>query len=79
LIEDYGGSAKYSEVMKQAPLSVVLGATVFFYNLTNALLKAIPNYLEEELKKESKDLLKSGEITKKQLRSLMRKFKELSE
>jgi hypothetical protein len=79
LIEDYEGSAKYSEVMKQAPLSVVLGATVFFYNLTNGLLKAIPNYLEEELEKESKDLLKSGEITKKQLRLLMRKFKELSE
>ena len=79
LIEDYEGSAKYSEVMKQAPLSVVLGATVFFYNLTNALLKAIPNYLEEELQKESEDLLKSGEITKKQLHSLMRKFKELSE
>ena len=79
LIEDYGGSAKYSEVMKQAPLSVVLGATVFFYNLTNALLKAIPNYLKEELQKKSKDLLKSGEITRKQLRSLMRKFKELSE
>ena len=79
LIEDYGGSAKYSEVMKQAPLSVVLGATVFFYNLTNALLKAIPNYLEEEFQKESKDLLKSGEITRKQLHSLMRKFKELSE
>jgi len=79
LIEDYEGSSKYSEIMKNAPLSVVLGATVFFYNLTNGLLKAIPNYLEEELEKESKDLLKSGEITKKQLHSLMRKFKELSE
>jgi len=79
LIEDYEGSSKYSEVMKQAPLSVVLGATVFFYNLTNGLLKAIPNYLGEELEKESKDLLKSGEITKKQLHSLMKKFKELSE
>ena len=79
LIEDYEGSSKYSEVMKQAPLSVVLGATVFFYNLTNGLLKAIPNYLGEELEKESKDLLKSGEITKKQLHSLTKKFKELLE
>jgi hypothetical protein len=79
LIEDYEGSSRYSEVMKQAPLSVVLGATVFFYNLTNGLLKAIPNYLEEDLQKESKDLLKSGQITKKQLHSLMKKFKELSE
>lgn len=77
LIEDYEGSSKYSEVMKQAPLSVVLGATVFFYNLTNGLLKAIPSYLGEELEKESKDLLKSGEITKKQLHLLTRKFKEL--
>jgi hypothetical protein len=77
LIEDYEGSSKYSEVMKEAPLSVVLGATVFFYNLTNGLLKAIPNYLEEDLQKESKDLLKSGEITKKQLHLLTRKFKEL--
>ena len=79
LIEDYEGSSKYSEVMKEAPLSVVLGATVFFYNLTNGLLKAIPNYLGEELEKESKDLLKSGEITKKQLHSLTKKFKELLE
>lgn len=77
LIEDYEGSSKYSEVMRQAPLSVVLGATVFFYNLTNGLLKAIPNYLEGELEKESKDLLKSGEITKNQLHLLTRKFKEL--
>jgi hypothetical protein len=77
LIEDYEGSSRYSEVMKQAPLSVVLGATVFFYNLTNGLLKAIPNYLEEDLQKESKDLLKSGQITKKQLHLLTRKFKEL--
>ena len=77
LIEDYEGSSKYSEVMRQAPLSVVLGATVFFYNLTNGLLKAIPNYLGEELEKESKDLLKSGEITKNQLHLLTRKFKEL--
>jgi hypothetical protein len=79
LIEDYEGSSKYSEVMKQAPLSVVLGATVFFYNLMSGLLKAIPNYLGEELEKESKDLLKSGEITKNQLHSLTKKFKELSE
>jgi hypothetical protein len=77
LIEDYEGSSKYSEVMKEAPLSVVLGATVFFYNLTNGLLKAIPNYLEEELEKESKDLLRSGEVTKNQLHSLMKSYKDL--
>jgi len=52
LIEEYEGSHKYSEVMKQMPLSVVLGAMVFFYNLTNELLNYIPSYLEKELMKE---------------------------
>ena len=50
LIEDYEGSHKYSEAFKSMPLNVVLGAMVFFWNLTNALLKAIPNYLEKEVK-----------------------------
>ncbi len=52
LIEEYEGSHKYSEVMKEMPLSVVLGAMVFFYNLTNELLNYIPSYLEKELVKE---------------------------
>lgn len=51
LIEEYEGSHKYSEVMKQMPLSVVLGAMVFFYNLTNELLNYIPSYLEKEVAK----------------------------
>tara|TARA_R100000935_G_scaffold18207_1_gene35270 strand:+ start:285 stop:929 length:645 start_codon:yes stop_codon:yes gene_type:complete len=50
LIEDYQGSGVYSELMKDAPLSVVLGAMVFFYNLTNELLNCIPKYLETQLK-----------------------------
>tara|TARA_R110000744_G_scaffold56031_2_gene118232 strand:+ start:9573 stop:10289 length:717 start_codon:yes stop_codon:yes gene_type:complete len=52
LIHEYEGSHKYSEVMKKMPLSVVLGAMVFFYNLTNALLKSMPNYLDSQLKTE---------------------------
>jgi hypothetical protein len=79
LIESYEGSAKYSEVMKQAPLSVVLGATVFFWNLTTELAKTIPNYLAKELTETQEDLLKSGEVTVKQLLLLRTKFKELSE
>lgn len=39
LIEDYEGSNKYSEYMKDAPLNVALGAMVFFYNLGIDLLK----------------------------------------
>ena len=52
LIEDYEGSHKYSEVMKDMPLNVVMGAMVFFYNLTNVLLKSIPSFLEKEIAKE---------------------------
>tara|TARA_B110000091_G_scaffold187184_1_gene208224 strand:+ start:50 stop:706 length:657 start_codon:yes stop_codon:yes gene_type:complete len=52
IIEEYEGSHKYSEVMKDMPLEVVMGAMVFFYNLTNVLLKSIPSYLEKEVVKE---------------------------
>lgn len=45
-IEDYKGSLTYSDVMKHAPLNVVFGAMVFFYNLGNELLSSTINYLE---------------------------------
>lgn len=51
LIEDYEGSYKFAETMKNMPLSVVLGSIVFFYSLTNALLNSIPNYLQKEIEK----------------------------
>ena len=46
-IEEYSGSITYADVMRHAPLDVVLGAMVFFYNLGNDLLKSTINYLEE--------------------------------
>ena len=45
-IEKYNGSITYCDVMKHAPLDVVLGANVFFYNLGNDLLKSTMTYLE---------------------------------
>jgi hypothetical protein len=47
-IEKYNGSVTYSDVMKHAPLNVVLGANVFFYNLGNELLTSTMNYLESQ-------------------------------
>lgn len=47
-IEEYNGTITYAEVMKHAPLDVCLGATVFFYNLGNELLKATIVYLERD-------------------------------
>ena len=45
-IEEYKGSITYADVMRHAPLDVVLGAMVFFYNLGNDLLNSTINYLE---------------------------------
>jgi hypothetical protein len=47
-IEKYNGSNTYSDVMKHAPLNVVLGANVFFYNLGNELLNSTMTYLESQ-------------------------------
>ena len=78
LIEDYEGSHKYSEIMKEMPLSIVMGAMVFFYNLTNALLKVIPNYLEKEMEIE----LMRGQISAENgeaIKSYIHSLKETSE
>jgi len=45
-IEEYNGSYTYCDAMKYAPVDVVLGAVVFFYNLGNELLKSTIHYLE---------------------------------
>ena len=45
-IEPYESAEKYSDLMKQAPLDVVLGATLFFYRLGADLLAATTRSLE---------------------------------
>lgn len=69
LTEDYEGSDKYAEEMLDAPLSVVLGAIVFFYNIANDLLNYIPNYLQGEMTRQNLSSL-SGEDTTNILHSL---------
>ena len=72
-IEEYEGSHKYSEVMKEAPLSVVLGMVVFFCNLTTELLRVIPNYLNRELQNSTNQGLiseKNGAIIQSYTHSL---------
>tara|TARA_R110000803_G_scaffold6296_4_gene20432 strand:+ start:2504 stop:3154 length:651 start_codon:yes stop_codon:yes gene_type:complete len=45
-IQQYNGTSEHRDVMEHMPLDIVLGAQLFFYRLTKALLNAIPNYLE---------------------------------
>jgi len=47
LIEDYEGSDKYSELMLDAPMDVVLSSKVFFWTLGRELLKSTMDFLEE--------------------------------
>jgi hypothetical protein len=61
LIEEYDGTSKYSELMKQMPLGIVMGSMLFFWNLTNELLNCIPSYLEKEMEKQVKTELISAE------------------
>jgi hypothetical protein len=48
LIEPYESAGKYADLMKQSPMSVALGAVLFFYRLGNELLQATLNSLEKE-------------------------------
>ena len=80
LIEEYEGSHKYSEMMKNMPLDVVLGAMVFFWNLTSALLNCIPNYLEKEIQKEQMnkvDSVENGEVIANSMRLLKETLQSL--
>lgn len=52
LIEKYEGD-KYHEILKEMPLNVVLGATVFFWNLGVDLVTSTLCSLEEEMNKMS--------------------------
>lgn len=51
-VEEYKGD-KYHELLKEMPLSAVLGATVFFWNLGMDLVKSTHKSLEHQLNKMS--------------------------
>jgi hypothetical protein len=46
IIEKYEGSDKYSDIMKNLPLDIALGAMVFFWDLGKELLNSTMDYLE---------------------------------
>lgn len=50
-IMPYEPNKDFQELMKFAPLDVVLASSVFFWNLGNELLQATLIYLEKEMKK----------------------------
>jgi hypothetical protein len=55
-IYQYTGTAEFSDLMKFAPLGVVLSSSVFFWNLGSELLQSTIHYLEQEITKNPKIL-----------------------
>lgn len=53
-IMEYEGTSEYSDLMKFTPVSIALGASVFFWTLGLELLEALGDYLEKETRKMSK-------------------------
>ena len=58
-IIEYTGTAEFSDLMKFAPLDVVMAASVFFWSLGNDLVNNSLSYLETEILK-SPELMTSA-------------------
>ena len=52
LIEPYKGTSETAKLMKEMPLGVVISSLLFFYDLANDLLNAIPSYILREVEAE---------------------------
>lgn len=79
-IEEYEGSAKYSEIMKQMPVDIAMGAVVFFYRLGSKLSSHILESLEKDLEKgEASALKQTLEENGGGINHFMRSLKETSQ
>jgi hypothetical protein len=84
-IFEYKGTDEFSDVMKYAPLNVVLGATVFFSTLGSDLVQHTLTSLEKEIKKNPKimtlakerNLIKDGDGTIQSMRFLRETLQSL--
>lgn len=52
LVNEYNGTKEFSDLMKYTPLSVVLSARLFFWNLANELVKSTRRSLIQEMEEE---------------------------
>jgi len=82
LIEDYDGTDRYWEVMKDAPVNVSLGAMVFFYRLGKKLCKYTMDYLllqqkQNQTSTQEKALERNGDGINQFMLSLEKTYQEL--
>ena len=79
-IESYEGSDKYAEIMKDAPVTVALGAMVFFYHLGNELRKATLESLQKQTLQEIQRQTKThSEVSGDGTNQYMHLLEEMSE
>jgi hypothetical protein len=85
-IMEYDGTADFAELMKLTPVSIALGASVFFWTLGLELLEALAHYLGKETKKMSKttganshNLESSGDGINQSMQQLKETFLNLIE
>lgn len=78
LIEDYDGTDKYSDIMKEAPVNVALGAVVFFYRLGNVLSSYLADSLTQQMM-EDKELIEDLELNGDGTNQYMQSLKEISQ
>tara|TARA_R100000742_G_C4268850_1_gene87272 strand:+ start:350 stop:1054 length:705 start_codon:yes stop_codon:yes gene_type:complete len=78
LIEDYESSDKYSEVMKDMPIDIAIGAVVFFYRLGKELSIYLTGYLKEQMKKEDSELRQALDENGVGINQFMQSLKETS-
>ena len=53
-IEKYEGTDKYSDELKGVDATIILGAMVFFYNLSKSLLDLSNTYIQKQIQKKIK-------------------------
>lgn len=78
LIEEYKGTDKYAEIMKDSPVNVALGAIVFFYRLGNVLSSYLADSLTKELMQDQ-ELINHSETNGDGINQYMQSLKEISQ
>ena len=81
LIEEYESSRKYSEMMKQIPVQVTIGAMLFFYRLMNDLLNCFQKYLNQVATQPevNKVLQNNGETMRNYIKSVKATSEDLKQ
>jgi hypothetical protein len=79
LIKEYEGYEELSEYMKDMPISVALGALVFFYRLGKELSSCTMDFLQKQLQNKEHPIHKDLEKSGVGINQFMHSLKEMSD